>query len=478
MKNSKVIRAGVGYTIGNYLLKGLNFFTIPIFAYLLTPSDYGKYNIFISYENILFIILGIGIHTSYKSARYKYKYVYENAEKGKDYKTYVSTTMLMLLVNSLICIIICNIFTNTIQKYIGLDRISINLLILQSLSTALFQCFNADIALEYKFKNFLRVSALNAIGNICLSIILICFVFTDNKYMGRILGTTIPMTFLAVCIVVRYFYISRPKNAKYFLKWGIKYSVPIVPHGIGQVILSQFDRIMIERLVSASASGIYSFAYNINIILNVTTQSLDNVWNPWFFEKMHKKEYDDIKEISSVYITGMSFFVGMLLMVSPELVLLLGSKKYEDAIYCVIPIVVSGYFAFLYTIPSGVEYFYEKTKYIAIGTIGAAVLNIILNTIYIYKFGYIAAAYTTLFTYMLYFVFHYLLSMHMHGSALFSNKVVIGNVVTVLLYMVVAIICLNNILIRWFIACGLGIILIVISEKKFGILKKIYRKER
>ena len=29
---SRVLKAGFGYTIGNYLLKGLSFFTIPIFT--------------------------------------------------------------------------------------------------------------------------------------------------------------------------------------------------------------------------------------------------------------------------------------------------------------------------------------------------------------------------------------------------------------------------------------------------------------
>jgi len=32
LKNNKIIKAGLGYTIGNYLIKGLSFLTIPIFA--------------------------------------------------------------------------------------------------------------------------------------------------------------------------------------------------------------------------------------------------------------------------------------------------------------------------------------------------------------------------------------------------------------------------------------------------------------
>ena len=31
LKKNKVLKAGIGYTIGNYFLKGLGFITVPIF---------------------------------------------------------------------------------------------------------------------------------------------------------------------------------------------------------------------------------------------------------------------------------------------------------------------------------------------------------------------------------------------------------------------------------------------------------------
>lgn len=478
MKDSKVLKAGMGYTIGNYMLKGLNFFTIPIFAYLLSPSDYGYYNIFVAYETIVFILLGFGIHTSYKNARYKYRYVSEGADKGGDYKTYVSTTMLLLLGSMFMWLCCANLFSKLISGFIGLDQISINMLICYSWATAVFQCFTADIGIEYKFKSFLAVSFFNAIGNITLSILLICTVFSEKRYMGRIVGCTVPLVILAIFITYKYLKESKPKSAKKFLSWGLRYSMPTIPHGIGQVILSQFDRIMIERIVSSVASGIYSFAYNINIILNVTTQSMDNVWNPWFYERMNQKDYESIKKVSSIYSIAVCIFSSILILVSPELVKLLGSNEYEDAIYCVAPIVASGFLAFLYTLPSAVEYYYEKTKYIAVGTIGAAVINIILNVLFINLYGYVAAAYTTLFTYVIYFVFHYILAKRIHGYSIFSNKVMILNITAIIAVMLSTVWMLDFLSVRWFLAIILGVILIIIEEKNVGIIKKILKSKK
>ena len=49
MENSKVVKAGAGYIVGNYMLKGLSFLTIPIFSRLMSTSDYGLYNMFLAF---------------------------------------------------------------------------------------------------------------------------------------------------------------------------------------------------------------------------------------------------------------------------------------------------------------------------------------------------------------------------------------------------------------------------------------------
>lgn len=42
--NKKALHAGIGYTIGNILVKGISFISIPIFARLLSVNDYGIVN--------------------------------------------------------------------------------------------------------------------------------------------------------------------------------------------------------------------------------------------------------------------------------------------------------------------------------------------------------------------------------------------------------------------------------------------------
>ena len=46
-RTSKAIKAGVGYTLGNILVKGIGFISLPIFSRLMTTEEFGVYNIFI-----------------------------------------------------------------------------------------------------------------------------------------------------------------------------------------------------------------------------------------------------------------------------------------------------------------------------------------------------------------------------------------------------------------------------------------------
>ena len=77
----------------------------------------------------------------------------------------------------------------------------------------------------------------------------------------------------------------------------------------------------------------------------------------------------------------------------------------------------------MYNFPAVVEYYFEKTQFISTGTVLAAVVNLTLNFLFIPKYGYGAAAYTTLFTYILYFLLHYVFAYYVNQrKQIYSTK--------------------------------------------------------
>lgn len=473
MSESKVIKAGIGYTIGNYLLKGLSFLTVPIFARLLTTEDYGIVNTFGAYESIMFVIIGLAIHTSFKNARYKYQTIAEGANVGYDYRTYVSNSYCLIWISGFIWLLFAIVFRYQISRLIKLAPVFVFLVIIYSTCNAIVVAFNSDVSINYEYKKYLTIAGINSIGNILLSLVLISFIWQEKRYIGRVIGIVVPIALIAVYLTISQLKKSKPANCKPMIKWGLHYSLPIVPHGISQIILSSFDRIMISHMISNVATGLYGFAYNIFVIIQVTATSIDTVWGPWFYEKRKNNDLQLIKQVSKYYVLFLLGFSSIVMLISPELVLFLGGRKYLESVYCVIPIVCGGFFAMMYNIPASVEYYHEKTKYIATATVIAAVLNVGLNYIFIKRTGYIAAAYTTLITYILYFVFHMILSCKIEGKWLFSKGVILVSSVGIILVAFLSIITIHIVALRLSLAIAILLIGVFIEEKQFAISKKI-----
>ena len=59
--SSKVIKAGIWFTICNFLQKAVSFITIPIFTRLLTTYEYGQYSVYLSWHNIFTIFATLNL---------------------------------------------------------------------------------------------------------------------------------------------------------------------------------------------------------------------------------------------------------------------------------------------------------------------------------------------------------------------------------------------------------------------------------
>ncbi|MBR3201002.1 MAG: oligosaccharide flippase family protein [Mogibacterium sp.] len=460
--------------MGNFLLKGMTFLTLPIFARILTKADYGQYSIFATYETMLFVIIGFAIHSSYKNAYYKFQH--EGSSDRSEYNSYVTSTFILILLSTCVWFVLSVVFSKPLSRLLGLDTKCLPLLVLFSAASAIITCFNTDVGIRYEYGKFLAVSFFNAISSIILSIVLIFTVFNDERYMGRIVGCTAPYVFVAAFLFLSYFSKARPQKSTKPIKWGLRYSLPIIPHGLSQIVLNQFDRIMIMHMINSAVAGVYSFAYNVYMIITVTATSIDNVWSPWFFERRNEDNFKAIKRVSSYYMLLLLAMCVLVALASPELILILGGAKYKEAVYCVIPIVTSGFFAFSYNIPAAVEYYNEKTGGIALATAFAAVINIVLNYFFILKYGYVAAAYTTLVTYILYYTVHMILAYRIEGRMLFDVRTVLLASVAVIANNFLSLRLVDHALIRYAAILCIGSVVLMLEEKHFGIIRKRIRK--
>lgn len=401
MAKSKALRSGIGYTIGNIFIKGINFLTLPIFSRLLSQEEFGVYNVFVSYDAILTVIIGLALHTSIQSANLEFR--------GK-INQYASSIALVYIGNALAALGIVALFYRQLSGLLALPPIAVVLLVLGSFSSSLISLYNSRISLDYAYKKYLLVSACNSFSNVGFSLLLILTAFRDQRALGRMIGSVVPLFIITLVILLFFFRKERPCPIREYWRFGIRYSLPIVPHGISQVLLNQFGRIMIRNMEGDGPAGIYSLAGNIKLILTIITESIATAWTTWFYTHMDKGDQKEIQK-RSVQLMGLFFILTVGLMaLSPELVFILGGKEYDMAKFVAIPMVLDAFILFLYNIVVPSEYYSKKTSFIMVGTMVAAIINISLNYVFIQRFGFLAVGYTTLFAYMCYLALHLIIS--------------------------------------------------------------------
>lgn len=415
IKSSSLVKSSFWYTVGNFFIKGITFITIPLFTNIMTVEDYGLVNNYTAIVSIFSLFVGLSLNGAINNANFEFK---------EDIKGFMSSTLFLSTLSFTVFLILGNSYFFFQDSFFELSQTIFNLMIFQSYGNFLINFLSAYFTINVQYFKFLALSILSTILNIGLSLVMIFTIFESDRYIGRVVGSS--GTFIVIGLLIYLAIIFKGKkmiNLDYW-KFSLKIALPLIPHSLSNVLLSQFDRIMVNSYSGSFDAGIYSYIYNLGVVLSVIWASTNNGWVPWFFAEMEKKDYEKIKKTSNYYMLlfGAVTLVSMLVLI--DIAKIMAPVEYLVGIPLIIPILLGYYFQFLYSLPINVEFFKKKTSYIALGTISSAIINIVLNIIFIPKYGYIAAGYTTVVAYFFLFLFHYFLAKRILGKQLFDTKMI------------------------------------------------------
>ncbi len=386
--------------IGNYLsasifTKFLAFISIPIFTRILGPNGYGGISIFTSVVAIIGILATFGVDTGIR--RYCF-------EQKKDEKTFISSNLLFLFIWQSIILFSVFFFRKWLSIMLSLPIIIIYLATATGILDSYKNIYMAYYQTKQKSKIIRNLSILSGSMVLVLSIILVVI---TKDYTGKVYGT-----FISTCIII--FLLKNNIKKLNFRKLDTKlilYSLsiggPIIFNQLAGYVLTFFDRLVINQYYGLSKTGQYSFAYNVAMLMEVVIHAINVAWVPMMFEKLKDQKNEEINSYLENLLKLVSFVAIGIILFSEEIIYILADSRFYEAV-SLVPIIIIGYvFRFFYTVYSNIEYYYKKTKMLAIFTIISGVLNVILNIIFIPRYGYEMAAYTTLASYVILFLLHY-----------------------------------------------------------------------
>lgn len=422
-KLNVAVKVSLWLTLCSIIQKGISVITMPVFTRLMSTTEFGRYSIFLSWYNILLLVITLNIQAEVFN-----KGLIDHSEE-KD--QFASNQVGLLITLTVVSLILYGLFNRVINAVTGLTTPLFLLVVLEILGNAIFSLWCARQRFEFKYKAMVALTLFSAVATPVLGIIAVGM--TEKQAEAKIFSNAIvPMLMACVLLIV---FKRRGRLFSNFLWWktSILAALPLLPHYLSLILLNQSDKLMINAFIGPEDTAIYSVAHTAGLLMTIINGSVNASFVPWSYNKLKNGQGHEIKRISTslmLLIMGVNLLV---IWLAPEAVYLLAAPQYADAVYCLVPIAVSVYFYFAYTLFVDVEIYYSGNKYVAIASVTAAVVNLALNYIFIPVFGYIAAGYTTLFSYFLTMIMHYaFLSIIMKKqkdikiSELFNIKAILG----------------------------------------------------
>lgn len=463
------VKAAVVYTIASVFSRGLAMITVPIFTRIMSTSEIGLVNLYNSWYSLLNVIATLSLTSGgFQAAMKDFE-----GERDQYQSSVLTLTSLMAILLGVIYFFIPNVW-NSIT---GLPSILMILMLVVFFFAPAQDFWLLRQRYEYKYK----LAGLLTMGSALLSTILsVIVVLNLNKAgsnqiaVGRLYATNIVSILISAILWIRLYIKGKTIiNLKYW-KYSLKLSIPLIGYAFAGQILNVSDRMMISKMVGNNAVGIYSTLYTVSSISLLVWSAINSSFIPYLYQNIDKKE-NKIKGLSLALMGSYAIIAVMLTFLAPEVVKILATKEYYEAIYIMPPIAAGVFLTSVSNMYSNLLVYYKKTNYIMYSSIIAAVVNLMLNYICIKQFGYMAAAYTTLIAYIVLAGAQIVFARRIHfkvsgGKSVYNDKAVLFMALLTIIASLFGLVLYSYTVLRYIIIC---IGLVVGIKIAFMTLKKI-----
>ncbi|WP_213422577.1 polysaccharide biosynthesis C-terminal domain-containing protein [Bhargavaea massiliensis] len=407
MKGSKSLISALKYVfLGNMGQVLISLLATPIIVRLVTPSEFGLYSTTLVVINTLFIIINFGQADAIR--RFTPKYINSN-----DKEKYIATSSYISNLSIVLLFITCTIYFLYTKDLLLTLIIFIYLLLYISISNNSSFLFGMHMQkksetvrvlmlfLQYSFAVFFALIFSNASG------LLIGFVF----------GLIIPFIVLWINIKNVKESIGLNQSAKGFHKDILKellfFGRFIVIGTLFAQLLYNADILLIKYFSNYEAVAIYKAAIIVSQLLWMVPKAFQSALIPNIAELWEENKHQDIfditlRSVKFIFLFMLLCSIGLYVLID-DFVLLYFGKDYIEAIN---PLKILLIGTVCYGLTRAFDPLIQvsgKLNQILYCSGAAVLINLVLNLLFIPKFGIEGAAIGTSISYIFIFIFKYIL---------------------------------------------------------------------
>ena len=366
-------------------------FVYAIVAQYLGPEQFGILNYALAFSGLFLAFNTLGLDSIV---------VREIVHSPKKSKEILGSTLVMRLLGSLLLISISSLAIYFIKPD---DTMLLLFVIIISLGY-LFKSFETiDLYFQSQVQSKYTVYA-RSIAFIIVSGLKLLFVFTQQPLIAFVLMYALDAIISSLMLIFYYKYVTldtilswRPRLKR--MKLLLQDSWPLILSSIAIMIYMRIDQVMIGSMLDNESVGIYSVAVKLSETWYfIPTIISTSVFPAILKARKHSQELY-LKRIQTLFdaFTWFTIIISLgVSLLSPFIIDILYGDKFASAATILSIHIWAGVFVFLGVASSQYLVAEGLTRISMFRTILGGVCNIILNIIFIPKYGIIAAAYTTL----------------------------------------------------------------------------------
>jgi len=379
------------YGLSSIIGRFLNYLLVPLYTAKLSVASggYGIITNIYAYVALVLVLLTFGMETTY--------FRFTN-KTHTDSETVYGTTLISVGSISLLFAILVLLFLSPISQVMGYgDHPDYVGVMAVTVAIDAFLCIPfAHLRQQKKAVKFAALKLLNIVISILLN--LIYFYFMDGKDVGYVFYINLICTaMLAVCLITEYTGF-RWKLDKQLLRTMLSYSWPILVLGIAGILNQTADKMLFPYIYKGgdmqAQLGIYGACSKIAMIMAMITQAFRFAYEPIVFAGVKDKDSHEM------YAKAMKYFIIFTLLAFLIVVgymdilkrIVVPNEDYWVGLK-VVPIVMAA--EIMMGIYFNLSFWYkliDKTIWGAIFSgIGCAVL-LIVNVLFVPKYGFMACA--------------------------------------------------------------------------------------
>lgn len=377
----KITKSTIIYLFGSVLSKLVAFFMLKVYTSYISPTNFGKYDVSLTYATLVSSIVFLDIWCGIMRFMFDYK-------DSKDKYSVINSGGIIFLVSSIIYsiafFILANIVKLDYKVYVYAYGLSL-----------CFQNLFGYIARAFGYNLRFAVSGILAtIVNASMNIIFIIGLKMNYKslYIAFIVGILIQ------CIVIEQKVRIIPNIKKSRLNWKItkdifKFSLPLSINSASYWLLTSYGTIVVSQQLGTKYNGYYAVATKFSAMITLISFAFSMAWQEMAFGKAN---YDNetgafYTKATDLYIKllfcGYIILIPLIFIIFPYFIASSYVAAKEIIPIYILATVLSIFSIFLGNILTA----YKKTTIIFTSTLTACIINITVLYLLIGKIGLAAA---------------------------------------------------------------------------------------